>query len=253
MTCRHLTHVSLVQRLDPRLKIVAAAAWSFLLALSPALPAALGGLAGSLALTAAARPDWRETLRRLGVVNFFVLFMWLMLPFSFSTPGEVLARLGFLELTREGLKLAVLLTVKANGVALGAMALLGSAPPRELAAAARRLGAPEKLAAMFLLMIRYFQLIRQEYERLRVAMRARAFRAGPNLHSYRTLANLVGLMLVRGLDRAERVHAAMLCRGYQGRFWIDGQFSPGGLDWAAGAVLLLMMAGVLGLNFMAGA
>ncbi len=248
MTCRNLTDDSLVQRLDPRLKILAAVAWSFLAALVGSIPAALAGLAGSLVLALAARLQPGEALRRLSVINVFVLFMWLMLPFSFSSPGRVVASLGFLEITREGLDLTILLTIKANAVALGAMALLGRASTLQLAAAARRLGVPEKLTALFLLMLRYFEVIKQEYGRLRVAMRMRAFRPGMNLHTYRTFASLVGMLLVRSVDRAERVHAAMLCRGYRGRFWLDEEFRLRRVDLAAGLILGLMMAGVAGLN-----
>jgi cobalt ABC transporter, permease protein CbiQ len=248
MSCRNLTNISLIGRLDPRLKILAALFWSFLLALTSGLSAAGLGLAFSLLLAVWARLSPAESLRRLAAVNVFILFMWLILPFSFSSPGTVVASLGFLEITREGLDLSLLLTLKANGVALGAMALLGSSPPLELAAAARSLGAPEKLTAMFLLMIRYFQVIHQEYGRLRVAMRARGFKSGLNSHSLRSLANLVGMLLVRSVDRAERVHAAMLCRGYNGRFWIKDDFSLRRLDLVMAGLMLLMMSGVLVLN-----
>ncbi len=248
MSCHQNIGRSVIHRLDPRLKIVAALAWSFLLALSTTRDAALAGLAGSALLVVTARLAPVPTLKRLGVINVFIVFLWLMLPFSFSTPGQIIAAWGPLEVTREGVALALLLTIKANGVALGALALLGTSPILDLAAAARRLGAPEKLTAMFLLMIRYFEVIRQEYSRLRVAMRMRGFRPGMNLHTYRTLANLVGMLLVRSLDRAERVHAAMLCRGYNGRFWIDGQFAWKRLDWAVSFCLLMLASVVLGLD-----
>ncbi len=248
MTCLDNRGHSLLHRLDPRLKIVAALAWSFLLALSATREAALAGLAGSVLLALAGQLKWGAAVKRLATVNVFVAFMWLMLPFSFSSPGRVLTAWGPLEITAEGLALALLLTIKANGVALGAMALLGTSPILELAAAARRLGAPEKLVALFLLMIRYFEVIRMEYARLRVAMRARGFRPGMNARTYRAWANLVGMLLVRSLDRAERVHAAMLCRGYTGRFWIDRRLALGRLDWAMGAGLATMMMVVVGLN-----
>ncbi|MDR0880936.1 MAG: cobalt ECF transporter T component CbiQ [Candidatus Adiutrix sp.] len=246
MTCRHLTSQTWLDRLDPRLKILAAVIWSFLLAtLATSLAAALG-LAGSLALAALARLAPGETLRRLAAVNVFILLMWLTLPFAYNSPGTVVASLGFLEVTREGLRLTILLTLKANGVALGAMAWLGAASWPQLAAAARKLGAPEKLTAMFVLMTRYFQVIRQEYARLTLAMRARGFQPGMNFHTYRSLANLVGLLLVRSVDRAERVHAAMLCRGYRGRLWLEEDFQLTRLDWVATGLLLAVVGGVLG-------
>jgi cobalt/nickel transport system permease protein len=79
-------------------------------------------------------------------------------------------------------------------------------------------------------------------------MKARAFRPAFSLHTYRSYANLVGMLLVRSVDRAERVHAAMLCRGYTGRFWFHDHFRFTRLDLAGAALAALLAAGVLALN-----
>jgi cobalt/nickel transport system permease protein len=55
-------------------------------------------------------------------------------------------------------------------------------------------------------------------------MRIRAFRPRTNLHTYRSYAYLVGMLFVRAAARAERVHQAMRCRGFQGRFHTMAQF-----------------------------
>ena len=238
-----------LKQADPRLKIAAVLAWSFLLALTPQIEAALAGLAGSVILITVSGPPPRKVLKGLATVNFFILFLWLVLPFSFSYPGEVVAGLGPLAVTRQGLDLTWLLTVKGNAVALGATAFFSSAPVFELAAAARRLGAPEKMTAIFVLMFRYVRLIGQEYARLRLAMKARGFRPAMTRHCYRGYANLIGMLLVRSLDRAARVHAAMLCRGYNGRFWLSGDFSFKKTDWLLSLLMLTLAGTVLAFTF----
>ncbi len=240
----------LLEQADPRFKIVAVLAWSFLLALVQQFDAALAGLAGSavLLLTAGLKPG--AVFKRLGAVNFFILFLWLVLPFSFSYPGETVAALGPLELTRQGLELALLLTIKGNAVALGAIAFFGKSSVYELSAAALRLGAPEKMTAILVLMFRYIQVIGQEYARLRLAMKARGFHPAMNMHSYRSYANLIGMLLVRSLDRAARIHAAMRCRGYDGRFRLAGDdFRFKKTDWLLSVLLLFLMGGVLAFVF----
>jgi cobalt/nickel transport system permease protein len=236
---------SFLEQADSRLKIVGILAWSFLLALTQQIEAALAGLAGSVVLIIISGLPPRLVIKRLSAVNFFILFLWLVLPFSFSYPGEVVARLGPLEVTRQGLDLAWLLTVKGNAVALGAVAFFGSSSIFELAAAAKRLGAPEKMTVIFVLMFRYLQVIGQEYARLRLAMKARGFRPAMTMHSYRSYANLIGMLLVRSMDRAARIHAAMLCRGYNGRFWLSGGACFKKTDWALSFLLLLLCGGVL--------
>ena len=248
MTCDQNPGFSSLHRLDPRLKLGAALAWSLLAALARTSPAALFALGGALAFVALGRLDPALTAKRLAAVNFFLIFIWLFLPFSFSVPGETVLTLGPLAVTRPGLSLTLLLTLKVNAAALGALSLFGTSSVTQLAAAARRLGAPEKLTAVFLLTLRYFHVLKLEYLRLRQALKVRAFRPGLNLHTLKTYANLVGILLVRGVDRAERVHAAMLCRGYTGRFWFHDHFQWTGRDWLGLVLLALMLSGGAALN-----
>jgi cobalt/nickel transport system permease protein len=246
MTCDLNPGNSILHRLDPRLKLVAVAAWSLLAALAETGPAAPFALAGALAFVVLGQLAPGPTIRRLVVVNFFLIFIWFFLPFS--VPGEPVLTLGPLTVTRPGLNLTLILTLKVNAAALGALAVFGTSSITQLAAAARRLGAPEKLTAVFLLTLRYFHVLKMEYVRLRQALKVRSFRPGLNLHTLRTYANLVGILLVRGVDRAERVHAAMLCRGYTGRFWFHDHFRFAGRDRLGAVLLLIMLSGGAALN-----
>jgi cobalt/nickel transport system permease protein len=51
-----------------------------------------------------------------------------------------------------------------------------------------------------------------------VAVRVRGFRNRAARHAYATAGRVAGTLLVRGHERAERVHQAMLCRGFDGQF-----------------------------------
>ncbi|MDR1309952.1 MAG: cobalt ECF transporter T component CbiQ [Deltaproteobacteria bacterium] len=233
----------ILSRLDPRVKLAIVVAWSIVLALAGGFPGALAGLAGSLALVLLARPEKPGAFfLRLLSINAFLVFVWLVLPFSFSMPGRRLAGLGPLVLTWEGVLLSSRLTIQALGITAGAMAVTSCSTVFQLMAAARSLGAPEKLAAMLALMTRYVMVVRDEYERLVWAMRVRGFRARASLHCLRSYANLAGMLLVRGLDRGERVHAAMVCRGYRGRFYLALDRRLSRLDAVALAALAAAVA-----------
>ena len=60
---------------------------------------------------------------------------------------------------------------------------------------------------------------KEEYDRLIRAAKIRGFRPGTNIHTYKTYAYLIGMLFVRASDRANRVHQAMKCRGFNGRFY----------------------------------
>ena len=205
-----------LHRVDPRIRLVSATVWSVVVALLGAASAAWAALAISAVLALWSRPPLVALTRRLIAVNVFILFLWAVVPFS--VPGEVVLHVWRLGATREGIDLALLVSLKSNAIVLGFIALVASIPVSELGHALRKLHVPDKLAYLLVFTYRYVFVMAAEYQRMRQAMKIRGFRARTDLHTYRSLAYLAGMVLVRGLDRAERVYAAMLCRGFDGRF-----------------------------------
>jgi cobalt/nickel transport system permease protein len=210
---------------DPRCKLAAALAVAVCVALlrSPG-PAALALLLGAV-LCAWARLPLPRLLRRLAAVNVFVAFLWVFLPFSL--PGTPLLRIGpfpglpdwlALTATNAGVAQAVLVTLKSNAIVLAFIALAGTSDITAVGHAVAGLGLPDKLALLLLFTWRQLHVVAQEYHRLRTASKVRGFIPGTNLHTYRTYANLAGMVLVRSFDRAERVGQAMRLRGFAGRF-----------------------------------
>jgi cobalt/nickel transport system permease protein len=61
------------------------------------------------------------------------------------------------------------------------------------------------------------------------------------------LGYLVGMLLVRSLDRSERIVRAMKCRGFRGRFYLldHFHFSAGDVRFAAAWLLTLAVLSVL--------
>ena len=209
--------VSLAHRLDPRGKIVVAALFAVLIAVAKTFAVALIGLGLALVFLALARLPLKKVLVRLLVVNSFIFFLWPVLPFTY--PGEAVWNLGPFVATRQGLAYAGLITVKSNAIIIALMALIATAPIVTLGQALRRLRLPDKLCHLLLFTYRYIYVFEQEYRRLVLAMKIRGFRPRTNLHTYRSYAYLAAMLLVRSFDRAERVFAAMRCRGFQGTFY----------------------------------
>lgn len=228
---------SLLHRLDPRGKVLAAAAFAVLVAVSRSFATTVLGLALAAIAVLAARLPGRKVAARLLVVNGFVIFLWLVLPFTY--PGEVLWRWGWLIATREGVAAAGLITLKSNAIVLGLIALIATVPIVDLGQALHRLRLPDKLCHLLLFTYRYLYVFEQEYQRLTQAMKIRGFRPRTDLHTYRSYAYLAAMLLVRSYDRAERVYQAMLCRGFQGRFYSLKEFS-----WQRRDRLFLGVAGL---------
>lgn len=82
--------------------------------------------------------------------------------------------------------------------------------------AIRKIGAPRAVNMIAAMMLRYVAMLTEEFGRM---SRARASRAGSPLAGialFQVHGNQTGLLLVRSWERAERIHNAMLSRGFTG-------------------------------------
>ncbi len=190
-------------RLDPRWKlaagVVAATAISFVRSPARICTAA----AGVLVLLVIARLPRQLLLTRFGA---FLLFM---LPFLIVLP----ALRG-----RDGLQSALLITLRAATLFALALILIATAPFHQTMRAAQALGVPRVLTQIILMSYRYVFVLRDEFLRIRTALRVRGFRPATTLHTYRTVGHVAGSLLLRGDERAERVAQTMRCRGFDGHF-----------------------------------
>jgi cobalt/nickel transport system permease protein len=238
---------SLAHRLDPRGKIVVAALFSILMAVAQTYAVALGGLVLALICLALARLPLKKVLVRLLLVNSFIFFLWLVLPLTY--PGDPVWRFGPLAVTRQGLLYTGLITLKSNAIIIALMALIATVPIVTLGQALHNLKLPDKLCHLLLFTYRYLYVFEQEFHRLTQAMKIRGFRPRTNLHTYRSYAYLAAMLLVRSFDRAERVFAAMRCRGFHGTFYSLKTFSWQRRDRIFLAASLLALTGLLYLEW----
>jgi cobalt/nickel transport system permease protein len=103
----------------------------------------------------------------------------------------------------------------------------------------RGLGAlrvPAVVTSIMTFMVRYAEVIAAEAHRMRIARLARAH--NPRwFWQARAIAHSVGTLFVRSYERGERVHLAMLSRGYVGTMPdIGGRTTPV-RDWLAAAAV----------------
>lgn len=234
---------SVFHRLDPRLRIVFAILFSFLLAVSKSFSTMAAGLVLSMAMIWLAHIPLKKVLKRLAVINGFNLALFMILPITFE--GTPLFNIGPVDCSVQGGILAAQITLKSNAILLAFISLVATMTIATLGNALNRLHVPEKIVYLMLLAYRYVFVLEQEYLRLATAIKVRGFEPKTNLHTYRTYAYLFGMLLVRATARADRVYQSMLCRGFKGKFYCIHGFSFSGLD-RIGSVVLALILIVLG-------
>jgi cobalt/nickel transport system permease protein len=212
---RFATGNSLLHRRDPKVKVIVAAAFITVAAISNSFVVVIMALALALALLLLSRLDVRQVGKRLLAANTFTIFLWLTLPLTYG--GEEITRLGPVTLSSEGIRLAILISLKTNCIVLSLITLLGTSRIASLGHALEGLHFSRRLCFLLLFSYRYIFVIYQEYQKLSRAAGMRCFVPATTLHTYRTYGYMFGMTLVRSWNRATRVHNAMLLRGFEGR------------------------------------
>ncbi len=203
---RYSTGPGPIHRLDARIKLVAAVA--FVVAVIATPPGAWIGLGAEGFLLAfiiglAGIPP-RELARRW--LGLFVLVGFLTVMVAPAHPARA----------RYGLAVVASSILIKNGLALVTMLVLaGTTPFPRLLSAARKLGAPPVLVATLQFMDRYRYVLLDELDRMATARRARTYRRRSSL-SWALLGGLIGMLFLRTFERGERVHDAMIARGWSG-------------------------------------
>jgi cobalt/nickel transport system permease protein len=195
-----------LHKLDARAKLIGAVAFITAVVATPVGAwRTLGALGLVLAfLVGLAGVAIRELLHRW--VVFFVLVGFVAIMVAPAHPARV----------SHGLVVVAATILIKNSLALFTIVVLASVTPfPRLLEALRRLGVPPVLVTTLQFMDRYRHVLADELGRMARARRARTFDRRRNL-SWTLLSGLIGILFLRTFERAERVHSAMIARGWTG-------------------------------------
>lgn len=203
-------------RLPPRLKVVLTLV---VIVLSVALPASQWPAQGCLVCLVFAALSLAEI-----PIAYLVRRVLMFLPLVAMTALAVPLAHGFAS----GWQTAVGIVIRSVVAFLAALWLVNSTPFDRLLSALCRLGMPRQFAMMLAFVFRYLFVLFDELGRMRTAQRARTFACdrsrvgwlratGGSGSAWKNAVHLVGMLLIRALDRAERIHGAMCSRGWSGK------------------------------------
>lgn len=168
--------------------------------------------AALLGVVLLSRVPLRYLLPRMVVEVPFAVFALLMPFISHGPRTEVLG----LTVSEPGLHAGVALLVKGSIGVLASLTLAATTEPQDLLRGLQRLRMPELVVQIMGFMIRYLDVVTGELARMLTAMRSRGCDPRSPRH-WPVLARSLGALFIRSYERGERVHLAMLSRGYDGR------------------------------------
>jgi cobalt ECF transporter T component CbiQ len=237
----------LLQRIDPRVKVVGALVLLVATALVHHLPVLVGCYLGTLALAAASGLS----------IGFFVKRVWLFIPiftgivvlpatFSFVTAGHIVVPLGTwfghrVGLTSQGLRAAGLIVTRvATSISLVVLIAL-TTPWTRLLAALRALLVPRMFVLVLGMAYRYVFHLLNAVTDMYEARKARSSRVNGNVKVGRAFVSATaGSLFGKAHTLSDEVHLAMISRGYTGRPRSLSAFRVRAIDvaWIGGCVVL---------------
>jgi cobalt/nickel transport system permease protein len=210
----HFHGHSVVHRTPAHLKVLALLGFMIVVVATPRDWYAAFGvyLAVLVGVIAVSRVPPTYLLKRTVVEVPFVFFA-VLLPFVATGPEtEVLG----VTVSQHGLEAGIALLIKGTLGVLASLTLAATTEPNELLLGLERLHLPQQLVQIMSFMVRYLDVVTGEMQRMRIARESRGFTARNPKH-WPVLARSAGALFIRSYERGERVHLAMLSRGYSGR------------------------------------
>lgn len=206
--------------MDIRLKLISLFAFALTIALSKGWLIPLAGLLILLIFSLIYHINIIERFKRVALAEELLLLLVIFLPFTY--PGRPLFSLGPVSLSYEGLREALLIFFRSSIILLGSAVFLNLSDPVTIVRGLYELRLPPKLVEIAFFTLRYISVMESEYRKLKRSMKARGFKPSLSLHAYRGYAYLLGMLLLRSYERAERVYKAMLARGFNGKLPVRG-------------------------------
>jgi cobalt/nickel transport system permease protein len=168
-------------------------------------------------------------LKKILIAAPFALLVAIFNPFldrePVSTIGAFTVTGGWISFT--SIMLRFLLTV---GAALTLIACTGM---NRLSASLGQLGVPRVFVVQLLFLYRYLFVVSEEGGKMFRSVELRSEKGRPL--PLRVYGSLIGTLLIRSMDRAERVYRAMIARGFDGEIHV---LRPSAFRWSDGFFIL---------------
>ena len=247
-----------IHKMDPRMKIIATLLYIVMLFVASHPLSLIVGIAMLVLMYRVSGIPMKMITKSLKPVVPIIIFTSVLNIFFVS--GDPLFQFGFIEITRQGLMLAILMSVRILCLIAGSSLLTYTTSPIELTDAIEILLNPLKkvkvpvheLSMMMTIALRFIPTLIEETDKIMNAQKARGadMESGGLMQRAKALVPILVPLFVSSFRRADELAMAMECRCYRGG---DGrtrmkQLHYSHRDWIALCIMLVSIAAVLLLN-----
>ncbi|MCP1662409.1 MAG: cobalt ECF transporter T component CbiQ [Methanocalculus sp. MSAO_Arc1] len=234
---------SAIHRLEPRCKVISFTILIFSAVFVETLHLALLALLIAITILIISRLPLAFVVRRSKVILVFILPILILMPLT--VPGTPLWQAGPVIFSEEGFFFALLITLRSVAAITLVLTLLGTQRFDTTLKALSLLKVPGILIQMLFFTYRYIYVMMDEFLSIWSAMRAKGYSFRLNRYGLSIIGNLVGMLLVKSYERAERVFLGMQAKGYQGRPMSFAPFAIRRSDCFMCLILISIAGGLL--------
>jgi cobalt/nickel transport system permease protein len=160
-------------------------------------------------------------MKKIMLVSPFAIFLGIFNPFM---DREILVQLGSIGISGGWISFFSIM-IRFGLTVSAALILISLTGFNAVCMALEKIGVPKPFVIQLLFLYRYLFVLIEEASRMVRARSLRLFDSGGI--GFKTFVSLVGQLLLRTLDRAQRIHLAMCCRGFDGHIRMNRSMSFG--------------------------
>jgi len=213
-----------VHRMDPRMKLVLTFVYVIMLFIAGNFLSLAMGVVLLLVVYPISQVPLKLIVKSVKPIVPIVLFTGILN--MFFVKGDILWAWGFLEISRQGVRMAVLLAARILCLIAGTSLLTYTTSPialtdgiEQLFSPLKKLGAPvHEIAMMMTITLRFIPTLIEETDKIMSAQKARGadLESGGLFQRIRALLPILIPLFVSAFRRAEELALAMECRCYHG-------------------------------------
>jgi energy-coupling factor transport system permease protein len=222
---KYVPGTSIVHRMDPRSKLIMVFFYVFIVFLGNNVETYAILMAFSFSLILLSRIPLSFIIRGLKPIFWVILFTFL-LHLLMTKEGELLYRLGWLEIYEQGVKQGIFISLRFLSLIIVTTLLTLTTTPIEVTDGVESLLSPLKkfnmpiheLALMMSISLRFIPTLMEETDKIMKAQAARGvdFSSGSLQERIKAIVSLLVPLFINSFKRAEELATAMEARGYQG-------------------------------------
>ncbi|WNY28239.1 Energy-coupling factor transporter transmembrane protein EcfT [Methanimicrococcus stummii] len=234
---------SVIHRMNPMTKVIAILLLVISVAIVNDIRMAFFVLILSFLMIFAAKLPILFVARRIWSPFLFILLFAAALLLS-GEGGEVLWSIGFLDITKESALNAALILIRATAAILMITVLLATTRFDMIIKVFYDLKMPVFLLQILMFSYRYIFVFSDELENMKNSMASKGFRPKLSLRMFSSIANMLGMLLIKSFERGDEVYRSMVAKGYTGKPTIITENKMRAADYAIVSIFFILAAAI---------